>query len=85
MLIFIKLHQKVIFDQKEHFSLKISKSAQKSLFLPKCPKCIANIVENVRRMHFWQKMTYFNENVHISPKKAKVGQKSEKLENGGKV
>ena len=63
----------------------MTKSAQKSLFLPKCPKSIENIVENVRRMHFWQKVTHFNEKVQISPQKAKMSQKSEKLENDGKV
>ena len=73
------------FDEKEHFWPKMTKSAQKSLFLPKCPKSIGNIVENVRRMHFWQNVTHFNEKVHISPKNAKMIQKSEKLENDGKV
>ena len=61
------------------------KRAQKSLFLPKCPKSTENIVENVRRMHFWQKVTHFNEKVQISPQKAKMSQKSEKLGNDGKV
>ena len=63
----------------------MTKSAQKSLFLPKCPKSIENVLENVRRMHFWQKMTHFNEKVHISPQNAKMTPKSEKLENVGKV
>jgi len=61
------------------------KSAQKSLFLPKGPKSIEKIVENVRRMHFWQKMTKFGEKVHISPKSAKMTKKSKKLKRGGKV
>ena len=53
------------------------KSAWKSLFAPNCPKSIENIVGNVRRMHFWQKMTYFNEKVHISSKNAKMPPNSE--------
>ena len=73
------------FGEKEHFSPKMKKSAQRSLFLPKGPKSIGKIVENVRRMHFWQKMTQFDEKVHISLKNAKIHPKSEKLGNVGKV
>ena len=40
---------------------------------------------NVRRMHFWQKITYFNEKVHISLQNAKMTPKSEKMGNVGKV
>ena len=72
------------FGEKEYFSPQMRKSTQKSLFLPKGPKSIANIVENVRRMHFWQKMTKFGEKVHISPKSAKMTKKSKKLKKDGK-
>ena len=74
----------MIFGEKEYFSPQMRKSAQKSLFLPKGPKSIEKIVENVRRMHFWQKMTKFGEKVHISPKSAKMTQKSKKLKRVGK-
>ena len=84
MLIFIKLHQKVIFDQKSTFDTEWSK-VPKSHFSCQSVQNIEDIVENVRRMHFWQKMTKFGEEMHISPKSAKMTKKSKKLKRDGKV